>query len=167
MAKYISEKILNDHETDKLSTWIGKQCQFQLLYRLSRHGLSADTFHQLCDGKGPTVTVLYNTIGNVFGGYLSQSWNSNNVPITDENAFLFKLRVRDQPCMKKFGIRVPSMATCGGRKWGPTFGGRATVVGVSLTGKRQLVLAKFHRVRMHGFGIYILFLTIPASFLKK
>lgn len=125
MAGNIPDRILSENEEDKLVSWIGKQCQFELLYKLSQNGLSARTFHQLCDDKGPTVTVLYNTIGNVFGGYLSQSWNSSNVLIKDDNAFVFKLRDRDQKCMEKFNIETPAMAACGIGHWGPTFGGRA------------------------------------------
>ena len=36
-------------------------------------GWSADTFHSLCDNKGPTVTIIQ--VGKyIFGGYTSASW---------------------------------------------------------------------------------------------
>ena len=46
-----------------------------LLYRASRDGSLASTFHSRCDDKGPTVVVI--KVGsNIFGGYTDQSWNS-------------------------------------------------------------------------------------------
>ncbi|XP_052678117.1 interferon-induced protein 44-like [Crassostrea angulata] len=70
----------NIFETDRdklqLSSWFGKECHFKLLYKISRDGGSPQTFHNLCDNKGPTVTIFYNTDNNVYGGYLSDSWRN-------------------------------------------------------------------------------------------
>lgn len=52
----------------QLSHWIGKDSQFILLYKLSRDGGSAKKFHDVCDIKGPTVTIYYNTDNNCTGG---------------------------------------------------------------------------------------------------
>ncbi|XP_061167743.1 uncharacterized protein LOC133176662 [Saccostrea echinata] len=124
MADLDPESILQRKDREQLSCWIGKSCQFQLLYRVSRDGLSARTFHNLCDNKGPTVTVLHNSTGNVFGGYLSESWNSNNSSITDRNAFLFQLQNQNSSCAYKFNIKTPTCAAYGVQSWGPTFGGQ-------------------------------------------
>lgn len=48
-------------------------------------------FHELCDNKGPTVTIFFNTDNNVYGGYLSQNWDGSGSWCTDQRAFLFKL----------------------------------------------------------------------------
>jgi hypothetical protein len=127
MAKYRNtpNKIIGENEEGELSKMIGHRCQSELLYKVSRDGLSADKFHHLCDDKGATVTVLQNTIGNVFGGYLSESWNSADGLIADKNAFLFKLRDVNGPCVERFSIKIPANAACGMRTWGPTFGGMA------------------------------------------
>ncbi|XP_061167742.1 interferon-induced protein 44-like [Saccostrea echinata] len=123
MAQSSQNLILHQKEADQLSSWIGKPCHFQILYKISRDGLSAQTFHKLCDNKGPTVTVLHNSIGNVFGGYLSDSWNSNNSTIKDEKAFLFQLKNRNTSSAQKFNVHKPEMAAYGVQFWGPTFGG--------------------------------------------
>ncbi|XP_062597458.1 interferon-induced protein 44-like isoform X2 [Saccostrea cucullata] len=123
MAWSQQKLILNTKEEDQLSSWIGNPCQFQLLYKVSRDGLSAQTFHRLCDNKGPTVTVLHNSIGNVFGGYLSSSWNSNNSTIKDDNAFLFQLQRRYVTTTQRVNVHTPETAAFGVKSWGPTFGG--------------------------------------------
>lgn len=96
-------KILSDNEiftfrelTRNLDYKIGDQ--FELLFRGSRDGFDAKTFHSMCDGKGSTVSVIQTDTNNVFGGYTTIPWSSNGagssygVWVTDENAFLFLLR---------------------------------------------------------------------------
>ncbi|KAF2072647.1 hypothetical protein CYY_006049 [Polysphondylium violaceum] len=50
---------------------------FELLYQASDNEFSASSFHSACDGKGATITLIETTLGCVFGGYNSQSWNSD------------------------------------------------------------------------------------------
>lgn len=76
---------------NKISEWIGGNSRFELLYKLSRDGGSTKMFHELCDNKGPTVTIFYNTDNNVYGGYLSDSWGRSGGWCTDQRAFLFTL----------------------------------------------------------------------------
>jgi len=48
---------------------------WRLLFRASRDGFAAQTFHSKCDNKGPTVTIVKS--GNyIFGGFNEQSWTS-------------------------------------------------------------------------------------------
>ncbi|XP_056000062.1 interferon-induced protein 44-like [Ostrea edulis] len=76
---------------NQLSEWIDRECHLELLYKISVHGGTADKFHELCDDKGPTVTIFYNTDNNVYGGYTSLSWKSEGSWCTDKLSFLFKL----------------------------------------------------------------------------
>ncbi|XP_065936897.1 interferon-induced protein 44-like [Magallana gigas] len=85
------ERSLTRRDKKEISQWIGKDSQYELLYKISRDGGSAEKFHELCDNKGPTVTIFYNTDNNVYGGYLSDSWGSTGSWCTDQRAFLFKL----------------------------------------------------------------------------
>eukprot|EP00105_Crassostrea_gigas_P002864 XP_011415537.1 PREDICTED: interferon-induced protein 44-like [Crassostrea gigas] len=85
------ERSLTRRDKNQISQWIGRNSQFELLFKLSRDGLSYQRFHELCDNKGPTVTIFYNTDNNVYGGYLSDSWGSTGDWCTDQRAFLFKL----------------------------------------------------------------------------
>lgn len=79
---------LKDQDRFQLSSWLRKECHFKLLYKISQDGTSSQ---YLCDNKGPTDTVFYNTDNNVYVGYLSDSWRSTGAWFTDQRAFLFKL----------------------------------------------------------------------------
>lgn len=114
-------ELLKKSYRDQLVTWIGKPCHFQLLYKISRDGCSAPTFHQQCDGKGATVTVFYNTNNTIYGGYLSQSWNSSGY-ISDSKAFLFRLQYNGSFNPLKFPVSDASKAGHGSGSYGPIFG---------------------------------------------
>ena len=46
----------------------------------------------MCDNKGPTVTIVKNNYGKVFGGYTSVSWDSTTQNWkTDSASFLFSM----------------------------------------------------------------------------
>ena len=48
---------------------------WKLCWRASRDGWNANTFHYLCDEKGPTITII--RVGKyIFGGYTSLPWPS-------------------------------------------------------------------------------------------
>ena len=116
-------ELLDKTYRDQLVSWIGRPCHFRLLYKISRDGCSAPTFHQKCDGQGPTVTVLYNTNYTIFGGYLSESWNSNEANIFDTRAFLFRLQYNGLYDPVKFPSKCSASAGYGDNNYGPTFGG--------------------------------------------
>ncbi|XP_052679954.1 interferon-induced protein 44-like [Crassostrea angulata] len=84
-------ELLTRKDKKQISQWIGRDSQFELLYKISRDGMSYQRFHELCDNKGPTATIFYNKDNNVYGGYLSDSWESTGGWCTDQRAFLFKL----------------------------------------------------------------------------
>ena len=116
-------EILDKKYKDQLVAWIGRPCHFRLLYKISRDGCSAPTFHQKCDGQGPTVTVLYNTNNTIYGGYLSQSWNSSGAYINDPSAFLFRLQYNGSSNPLKCPVNSTVYAGYGDSSYGPTFGG--------------------------------------------
>jgi len=61
------------------------------LYRGTRDTFTAPKFHELCDNKGPTLSIIKSKDGKVFGGYTSASWSSVRGYKKDEKAFLFSL----------------------------------------------------------------------------
>jgi hypothetical protein len=82
--------------TTLVSDALGFGRRFKLLFRSSRDGASAAAFHSRCDGKGPTLTLIRDTAGNVFGGYAAVQWSSPAVLagigwvwLNDPAAFLF------------------------------------------------------------------------------
>jgi len=107
----------------------------QLLYRATRDGFSAQAFHEKCDNKAKTVTLIWSDLNYVFGGYTSAAWWRPTIlqsiqSVTDSTAYLFRLR--------KLGISANYMVKYGFRQnnptsnhrwaircaynWGPSFG---------------------------------------------
>jgi hypothetical protein len=71
--------------------------RFNLLWRGSRDGFTAQEFHLRCDGRANTLTLIADTDGNVFGGFTPVEWESgNNLPVNKGNdslrSFRFTLR---------------------------------------------------------------------------
>ena len=50
--------------------------EFRLIYRGSESGFRAQNFHEQCDNKGPTITLIKDENNFIFGGYTSQNWKS-------------------------------------------------------------------------------------------
>ena len=98
-----------------------------MIYKASQNGCCPETFHKLCDAKGPTVTILYGKGNIAFGGYTSQSWISghNKVTISDDRAFLFFQEDYKNAVLKLFETQNENSTwaiTCD-KNFGPTFGG--------------------------------------------
>ncbi|XP_061186906.1 uncharacterized protein LOC133195036 [Saccostrea echinata] len=119
-----SKELLTAEDRTLLSTFIGKSSSFELLYKISRDGCSASKFHQSCDYKGPTVTVLYNTENSVYGGFLAGDWKEGNssTSIADKRAFLFTLHFNGVSKPRKYSVIKPYHAAFAFREFGPTFG---------------------------------------------
>ena len=77
---------------EKISKWINpKQLYtFELLFKKTRDGDTAKIFHELCDNKGSTVTIIETTVGLKFGGYKFDSWDCKGWK-RNSNDFLFSL----------------------------------------------------------------------------
>ena len=54
-------------------------------------GFRSAKFHQLCDNKGPTLTLIQTTTGSIFGGFTSTNWDSAGAYKYDNQAFLFSV----------------------------------------------------------------------------
>ena len=57
---------------------VSKSLIWKLCYRASTHGWSSRTFHNRCDGKPHTVTII-RTKQYVFGGYTDIAWRMYTV----------------------------------------------------------------------------------------
>jgi len=89
---------LKDVGTDIIKTWLPNK-NFTLLYRASRDGYDANTFHSLCDRKGPTLVVLRTVQNKVIGGYTELLWQKVDneygyVPDPNKTTFLFSLTLQ-------------------------------------------------------------------------
>jgi len=99
----------------------------ELLYRGSRDGFDASSFHTNCDNKGPTVTVIKSTEGFVFGGFTDKSWSSAggwNLYHRSSKAFLFALKSHSRIGPTKMRVKTNEVedAVLHTRSSGPCFG---------------------------------------------
>ena len=96
--------------------------QFKLLYRATRDGFQAASFHARCDNKPATLTIIRTTKGYIFGGYTSSAWDSTGIYKADPNAFLFSLlNVRSAPQLMPVQVGGTKSIYCNA-SYGPTFG---------------------------------------------
>ncbi|XP_053391224.1 interferon-induced protein 44-like [Mercenaria mercenaria] len=113
---------LTDKDMDQLEQWIGTGPKtFTLLYAITRDGCNNNIFHQKCDNQGPTVTVLYNQQGSVYGGYTGGNWVNNGGYVNDATAFLYRLHYNKVVNPVKLPITNATYAIY--TVQGPTFGG--------------------------------------------
>jgi hypothetical protein len=99
--------------------------QMRLLYRGSRDGFRASDFHNKCDNKSNTVTIILTTKDFIFGGFSSLSWDSSNQWKIDNerNSFLFSVRNPHNITDRKFSLTNPTNTIYCVSSYGPTFGG--------------------------------------------
>ena len=72
-----SEILTNEEHRSQLLAWLPPrkgEYRLRLLFRASRDGFAAATFHSRCDNKGPTVTIVKSG-NNIFGGFADVSWH--------------------------------------------------------------------------------------------
>lgn len=43
----------------------------------AENGWTHEDFHNIVDGNGPTLTIIKNTVGYVFGGYTDIAWQND------------------------------------------------------------------------------------------
>jgi hypothetical protein len=79
-------------------------------------------FHDKCDDQGPTLVLVKDTDGNVFGGYTQQSWSGTKKYVSDPSAFLISV-------VNPFGMAPMLFPSTGGpfsiirdKTHGPSFG---------------------------------------------
>merc|ERR1712190_222984 len=82
------------------------------------------TFHQKCDGKGRTITIVKSEYqDHIFGGYTSKSWHGNNTYTPDNDAWLYSLRNTNGTPKNFKIIQNYGNAMYGNNGYGPTYGG--------------------------------------------
>ncbi|ETO00348.1 TLDc domain-containing protein [Reticulomyxa filosa] len=121
-------KIINNNEINTLLSFLpkGKESKVTLLYRGSRDGFGVSDFHEKCDNKGATVTiVLSDQFNHVFGGFTNLQWTSRNTYANDAGAFVYLLRSGKGDNPQKFTIKSgqEQHAIYDYSSYGPTFGG--------------------------------------------
>ncbi|XP_074640066.1 uncharacterized protein LOC141898131 [Tubulanus polymorphus] len=114
----------------KLNEWHGKlSTKWELLYRASRDGSTADRFHHFCDGYAPTYIIMKGKNGNVAGGFSDVPWTScapaKGLYRSSYQAFLFTLINKQDVPPSKFRVLHHNFATVHHPSYGPIFGAGA------------------------------------------
>jgi hypothetical protein len=117
--------LLKSTDFSMIKKWLDKEYQnrkFKLLYRGTKDGMNATTFHNLCNNKGPTVSVMKSKHGKVFGGFMPDAWTSRNNYINTRNSWVYSITAK-----AKYTMNDPNTyAQYGGYDYytyGPTYGG--------------------------------------------
>ena len=108
--------IKHNYEYNKtLKSWINpnKKLKAELLYRLSRDGEKISKFHELCDNKGPTLT-LFQVEEGVGGIYTPLSWDTKSEKKIDSETFMFNLNKNE-----KYKRKKKNSSICCSQSYGP------------------------------------------------
>jgi len=96
----------------------------ELIYRGTRDGMTSNVFHNKCDNKGETITLIKNEKGNLFGGYASIPWTSNaGSYFSAPESFLFTLSNIYNTEPTKFPSKNNKQEVDHNSSYGPIFGG--------------------------------------------
>jgi len=116
----LNSKIINEDEecyNIDLKKWINptKNLKAQLLYRLSDNGEKYETFHELCDKKGPTLTLFHlKQNGLKLGIFTPLSWDKDYSK-NDLETFIFNLNKE-----QKYKKLNPSNSIISQNNYGPS-----------------------------------------------
>ena len=111
-----------DEFIKKIYEWSGCN-NMKLLYRGTRDGMDANTFHNKCNNEGPTISLFKNEKGYIFGGYASTDWTSCNGYKSAPDSFIFTLTNIYGTEPTKFPNSNTSKSIYDYSNNGPTFGG--------------------------------------------
>ncbi|KAF9975579.1 Interferon-induced protein 44-like [Actinomortierella ambigua] len=95
----------------------------QRIYLASKHGFSAEAFHEHCDNQGPTLTIARTNAGYVVGGFNEANWASDEVRFYADTNFLFQYSRKTRSLLQAtIHPRRKKYAAYGLESEGPTFG---------------------------------------------
>ena len=81
-----------EFEQKLFKDWLNnRKFKSELLFRKSRDGSKPEDFHNKCDNKGNTITIIETTKGYIFGGYTELQWDKSNSFKKDKSTFVFSL----------------------------------------------------------------------------
>ena len=91
----MDSKILGDSQEkkNKIKEFISpnQKVQSELKYRMTRDGSDFNTFHNLCDNIAPNLLLIKDNQNNIFGSFITVSWEKRDCQKADPQSFLFSL----------------------------------------------------------------------------
>ena len=92
--------------------------QVKLLFTASKNGWRPKEFHQYCDDKGPTLSLIQSDNDYLSAGFTSKSWQSTDgTDVEDSSAMVFALKNE----LQVFKTNNPKEAVWHLRDCGPYF----------------------------------------------
>ena len=92
--KILSDIITNINELDIINKRLlrqNKRTVYTLIYKASRDGDKAETFHNMCDSYNHTLVLIKTIKGRKFGGYAYEKWDGEDINKVDNRSFLFSI----------------------------------------------------------------------------
>ena len=92
--KILSDIITNINELDIINKRLlrqNKRTVYTLIYKATRDGDKAETFHTMCDSYNHTLVLIKTIKGRKFGGYAYEKWEGEDISKVDNRAFLFSI----------------------------------------------------------------------------
>ena len=119
-----------------LKSWINqnKNIKAKLLYRLTRDGDIISKFHELCDNKGPTLTLFLVNDGNIGGIYTPLAWDKISQRKYSKETFMFNLYKNEK--YKNISNYESIWCTENFGPWSINFGFRNTMKKIEHYGKK-------------------------------
>jgi hypothetical protein len=102
--KSIDSKIIKFQHAELISKWIDKLditekstttslYEFKLILRGSRDGFTSNKFHEICDNRSCTITIIKVKGNNqILGGYNPFEWKSDRSYDTTKESFIFSFK---------------------------------------------------------------------------
>ncbi|TNV79789.1 hypothetical protein FGO68_gene7221 [Halteria grandinella] len=122
--RILDSLIIDDEEKfNKIQSFLVQagrhQRQLRLVYRGSLNSFEASVFHENCDFKTNTLTIVKTVEGKIFGGFIKKNWKGDGLYKSDPNSWLFNI---DAPNI--FQVKLGGEKAIGATQLhGPIFGG--------------------------------------------
>lgn len=91
--------------------------EYKLIFKASKDGFRVKDFHNYCDGKDNTLTLVKTKTGRRFGGFTDQKWDQSGSYKSGSNGFLFSLDFKEIYYNKDSSYNI-----LGNSSYGPYFG---------------------------------------------
>ena len=100
-----------------------KTIVFKEIYKGSRDGDNAESFHNKCDDLKGSLILIKSDDEKIFGGFTKQNWDGDCLFKLDNDCFLFSFYP-----LKIYEIKKNKKAIFCNKKYGPSFGSVTLVV---------------------------------------
>ncbi|GET60688.1 carbohydrate-binding module family 13 protein [Rhizophagus irregularis DAOM 181602=DAOM 197198] len=132
-SKSIDSRIITFQHTELISKWIDRLentdemknlYEFKLIFRGTRDGFSASKFHEICDYKSHTISIIKVKDSNeILGGYNPIIWKSDNSYGTTKDSFIFSFKNKENVEENVLSrVKDERYATYNYPNYGPVFG---------------------------------------------